>query len=640
LNQERTTWMVVLFLLLGVLVPTASVLWFINASARSEAAAARQTVTEAYRGQLRLVRGRIDSYWNERAALLAQQRASGRPSDFKRIVIDGLADSVVLVDDRGSAVYPAAGRAPWALPDERPEWQAAQALESSPVRWSEAAAAYARLASTAATPSLAARAVQAEIRCLVKTGNREDALRAIERHFGTGGAARGTDSQGRLIAADELLLSMQLLKPGDPRFPENAARLATILNDYDGVSMPSAQRLFLMNELQALRADRERTPLPTYAAERLAASFLEAETVRPDDHGFRRSRTPDVWTFVPNGSRIVALYRTETILASVSLILEQVSSPVVRFTAIPPGGTPADESISAGGLLPDWRIAFSVADSRPADALARRRVAVYAWAGFLVIATIAGSALMIGRSFQHQLRLTGLKTDLVAAVSHELKTPLSSMRLLVDSLLDDTDLDPKKARDYLQMIASENLRLSRLIDNFLTFSRIERNRHQFDFTDTDPARVVSSAVETMRERLQPASCHFTVEAAQNLPVVRADENALVTALLNLLDNACKYTLADKHIVLHAYREASHVVFAVRDNGIGISPKEQKRIFRRFYRVDQRLARDNGGCGLGLSIVEFIARAHGGTITVESHEGVGSTFRLSLPCRGELDGAAA
>jgi signal transduction histidine kinase len=633
--------MVVVFLLLGVLVPTASVLWFINASARSEAAAARQTVTDAYRGQLRLVRGRIDSYWNERAALLAQKGASGRPSDFKRIVVDRLADSVVVVDDRGSPVYPAEDRALWIEPDPAPpEWQAAQMIESSPGRWSEAAAAYSRLASTAATPSLAARAAQAEVRCLVQGGNKEAALLAIQQHFVTGGAARGVDLQGRLIAGDELLLSMQLLKPDDPRFPTTAGRLATMLNDYDGTLMPSAQRLFLMNELQALRADRERTPLPTYTAERLAASFLEAGTVRPDEHGFRLTRMPDVWTFVPNGSRIVALYRTGTILASLSPILEQASSPVVRFTATPLGGTAADDSISAGALLPDWRIAFSLADSRSADALARRRVALYAWAGFLVITTIAGSALMIGRSFHHQLRLTRLKTDLVAAVSHELKTPLSSMRLLVDSLLDDTQLDPKKARDYLQMIASENLRLSRLIDNFLTFSRIERNRHQFDFADTNPSRVVSSVVETMRERLRLASCLFTVEAAPDLPVVRADENALVTALLNLLDNACKYTRADKHIILRAYREGSHVVFAVHDNGIGISPKEQKRIFRRFYRVDQRLARDSGGCGLGLSIVEFIARAHGGTITVHSHSGVGSTFMLTLPCRDALDGAAA
>jgi hypothetical protein len=241
--------MVVVFLLLGVLVPTASVLWFINANARSEAAAASQTVTDAYRGQLRLVRGRIDSYWNERAALLAQKGASGRPTDFKRIVVDGLADSVLFVDDRGSPVYPEEDRALWIEPDpEPPEWQAAQTIESSRGRWSDAAAAYARLASTAATPSLAARAAQAEVRCLVQGDNKEAALRTIQRHFVTGGAARGVDLQGRLIAGDELLLSMQLLKSDDPRFAEYAARLATILTDYDGVRMPSAQRLFLMNE--------------------------------------------------------------------------------------------------------------------------------------------------------------------------------------------------------------------------------------------------------------------------------------------------------------------------------------------------------------------------------------------------------
>jgi signal transduction histidine kinase len=265
---------------------------------------------------------------------------------------------------------------------------------------------------------------------------------------------------------------------------------------------------------------------------------------------------------------------------------------------------------------------------------------MYAWAGFFVIAMIAVFALLLGRSFNRQLRLTRLKTDLVAAVSHELKTPIASMRLLVDSLLEDDRLDPKKTREYLQLIASENLRLSRLIDNFLTFSRIERNRQRFEFAETHASHVVSSAVEAMRERLQPPSCHFTVEIDPDLPRVRADENALVTALLNLLDNACKYTLADKQIALRAYREESCIVFAVRDNGIGIGPKEQKRIFRRFYQVDQRLARESGGCGLGLSIVEFIARAHGGTITVNSSSGSGSTFMLSLPHRGGVSGAAA
>ena len=630
--------MIVSFLLLATLVPTASVLWFIDQSARSETAAARQTLMEAYRAQLRLVRSRVDSYWNERAALLSQKGAAGNASAFKQIVVDGLADSVVFIGDGGSIVYPDKDRASADEADpEDPEWQAARALEASRTRWEEAAGAYARLVATAPTPSLAARAAQGEIRCLVQSGKKEAAVRAIQQHFSAAPAARGLDSRGRLIAGDELLLSLQLLKPPDPRVPAIVGRLASIANDYDK-PLPASQRLFLMNELQSLGADEK--IFPTAAAERLAAIFIETDTARLDAHGFRRSRVPDLWTFTPGGSRLVALYRTERILTELRRILDQSSSPAVTFTATPPGGTPVDESISAGTLIEDWRIAFSAPDPRAADELARWRVAVNAWAGFLAIAVIAGSAVMLGRTFQRQLRLTRLKTDLVAAVSHELKTPLSSMRLLVDSLLDDRDLDPIKARSYLELIAGENLRLSRLIDNFLTFSRIERNRHRFEFADTDPGRVVAAAVDAMRERFQAASCHLTVETDPDLPALHADEDALATALLNLLDNACKYTLADKRIALRVSRVGSRLLFAVRDNGIGISRRDQKRIFRRFYRVDERLARDHGGCGLGLSIVEFIARAHGGTIAVDSDAGAGSTFTLSVPCRHERHGAAA
>ncbi len=113
-------------------------------------------------------------------------------------------------------------------------------------------------------------------------------------------------------------------------------------------------------------------------------------------------------------------------------------------------------------------------------------------------------------------------------------------------------------------------------------------------------------------------------------MVRADEDALVTALLNLLDNANKYTPGEKHIALRTTCRNGHVVFAVEDNGIGIAPREQRKIFRRFYQVDRRLARESGGCGLGLSIVDFIVRAHGGRVEVESQPGKGSTFSVVMP----------
>jgi two-component system phosphate regulon sensor histidine kinase PhoR len=111
----------------------------------------------------------------------------------------------------------------------------------------------------------------------------------------------------------------------------------------------------------------------------------------------------------------------------------------------------------------------------------------------------------------------------------------------------------------------------------------------------------------------------------------ADEDALVTVMVNLLDNACKYTPGPRKISVSASGSGERVILSVKDNGIGIAPREHRRIFRRFYQVDQRLARETGGCGLGLSIVEFVVRAHGGTVRVDSRPGAGSTFSVILPC---------
>ena len=280
-------------------------------------------------------------------------------------------------------------------------------------------------------------------------------------------------------------------------------------------------------------------------------------------------------------------------------------------------------------MLPGWQLSISIVDPRLVENAARGRMASYLWAGYLVIGAMAITGLLPGQSFRRQMRLARLKTDLVAAVSHELKTPLSSMRLLVDSLLADTEFDAKKTREYLQLVAGENLRLTRLVENFLTFSRIERNRQRFEFERIEPADIVASAAAVVRERLHGAD-DFKVDVEPGLPAIHADPDALLTALVNLLDNAWKYTRSEKRICLRAKREAGQVVFAVEDNGIGIAAREQKRIFRRFYQVDARLARETGGCGLGLTIVESIARAHGGSVRVASQVGAGSTFSLCLP----------
>jgi len=399
------------------------------------------------------------------------------------------------------------------------------------------------------------------------------------------------------------------------------APLRSLLADYKNTPMPSAQRIFLMQEVGGR--------FPTLEAERLAAHFREAGNARPGEAVFQATGIPDLWKLTAPGKRAVALYKAGTISSAIRGLASGLQTAV---TVTPPEGIApaAEESIGAGSRLPGWQMSLTSVAAEPFDETVRRQRMSYIWVAVLAIAVVALTALAAAGTFRKQWQLTRLKTDLVSSVSHELKTPLASMRVLVDSLLEDETPDHKKTHEYLELIARENVRLSRLIENFLTFSRLERNRQKFDFAMTRPEHVVEATLEAAQERLQAPDCKLDVDVSPGLPALRADEDALVTVLLNLLDNAYKYTPGEKHIALRAFSSNGSVVFAIDDNGIGIAPREQKRIFRRFYQVDQRLARESGGCGLGLSIVESIVRAHGGSVEVESQPGKGSHFSVVLP----------
>ena len=190
--------------------------------------------------------------------------------------------------------------------------------------------------------------------------------------------------------------------------------------------------------------------------------------------------------------------------------------------------------------------------------------------------------------------------------------------------------DEKQRQEYLGLIAKENQRLSRLIDNFLAFSRMERNKRTFEFDEVKIDAIVSAALDAERERFESPGCRLDVNIAAGLPNIAGDTEALTTVLINLLDNAYKYTGNDKHVILRAYADDGAVCVEVKDNGVGLSRRAAKKVFDRFYQVDQRLSCSTGGCGLGLSIVQFIVTAHGGSVAVASQTDKGSTFRVMLP----------
>jgi signal transduction histidine kinase len=442
------------------------------------------------------------------------------------------------------------------------------------------------------------------------------------------------DENGRLIAPNACLLGLQMTaNRSSPAYRSHLDRLVRQLNDYGNGAFSSSQRCFLMEDLLATAPDCG--PFATLAAEQLANRYAVAMATPSAPGQLAPTPLPHVWQFANADKTIVAVFRHERVAAEMAALIAQESgSADAAITLLAPGSDPAASSsflnLPAGGHLPGWQVALQLVGPDPFGTAAQQRITRYLWTGVLVAVFTVVLASVVGRFVGRQVKFTRLKNDLIATVSHELKTPLASIRALVDTLLDNNAADPKQTREYLELVAKENARLSRLIDNFLAFSRMERNKHAFQFAAVQPGDVASTAADTVRERFDAAGCRFDVEVASQLPTITADRDALVTVVLNLLDNAYKYTDNDKQISLHVTVGNGDVCFEVQDNGIGLSRRAAKRIFDRFYQVDQRLSRKGGGCGLGLAIVRFIVDAHGGTIDVRSQLGKGSTFTVRLP----------
>jgi len=599
MGQDVRAWPMLALLLLVVLVAIGCVLWFMREAMHNERLAVREKLAEAYRGQLAMVQKQVEERWNRELTEL--DRNEPPPVLFAGAVRDGRegmgwlgggrADSVIFFDAQQHVVYPQEGRDT----DQGGE----------------------------------AMAIQAKLRALVQAGRKEDVVKFVLEKFSGDQFSGVQNAQGRLVAANAELLALESLgDPADPRFSEIAGRLRTRVTNYASGVMPSAQRRFLMRELQRLVPGTE---FPTQAAEELAARYLDGHPAPAWPDALLAADLPNVWVAASPGHRALVLFSTEALRTKLAALPREFTLPAgVRVTALAPGQDATGEATlvtnSLAPPLPGWKLALSMDNRALFDTAADRRVADYLWTGSVVIAVMTVLATFIARGFGRQIQLARLKNDLVATVSHELKTPLTAMRALVDTLLDTEKFDEKTTREYLQLLAHENARLSRLIENFLTFSRLERGRFSFAFERLHPEAVVDGAVAAMGER----RLVIETKTSGDLPVIVGDHDALVTALLNLLDNAWKYSREEKRIVLRAEASDGRVRFVVEDSGIGLTRVECRRVFDRFYQADQRLSRTAGGCGLGLNIVRSIVEAHRGSVEVTSEPGNGSTFCIEIP----------
>ena len=264
------------------------------------------------------------------------------------------------------------------------------------------------------------------------------------------------------------------------------------------------------------------------------------------------------------------------------------------------------------------------------DALARASFEKGLWFTALVAAVLLAGIAMIVRAAMRELKLAEVKQTFVSNVSHELKTPLALIRLFAETLELGRAKTSEKAQEYYRIIHHESRRLSQLIDNILDFSRIEAGSREYRFVNVDLVEVACAVVASYEYQIRAAGFELVTHFEPGVPRVHADPDAISQAVLNLLNNAVKYSDKTRQITVTVRAAEYMVLVDVADRGIGIPVSEQKRIFEKFYRVSTGLVHETKGSGLGLALVKHIVEAHHGNVSVESAPGKGSRFTIALP----------
>ncbi|MCX5780973.1 MAG: ATP-binding protein, partial [Firmicutes bacterium] len=240
-----------------------------------------------------------------------------------------------------------------------------------------------------------------------------------------------------------------------------------------------------------------------------------------------------------------------------------------------------------------------------------------------------GGAVAVFHDVTDARNFDQMRSEFVSNVSHELRTPLTSIKGFVETLLDGAMENNGLCRRFLTIIDSETFRLGRLIEDLLTLSSIESKEHAIDTRPVCVADYVSNVMNIMGPQISEKSLRVEYICENNLPHIHADEDLLNQVLINLLDNAIKYTPQNGKITIRSQERDNRVLTTITDTGVGIPRESLSRVFERFYRVDKARSRDLGGTGLGLAIVKHIVESHGGEVMVESEVGKGSTFGVSF-----------
>jgi len=295
-----------------------------------------------------------------------------------------------------------------------------------------------------------------------------------------------------------------------------------------------------------------------------------------------------------------------------------------------PSASPVTFRTSFVSNTPDWTLEFHQPPPRLIKTFLLSRRGLYSFVFLLIAGILIFGLILTIRSVSHELELARMKSDFVSTVSHEFKSPLTSIRQLAEMLQSGRVPSEERRQKYYDILLEQSERLALLTDNILSLAKIEEGRAEFAFETTDISVLLTEVVTSIQERVRHEGFDIGLDVEGPIPLLAVDRTALAQAVTNLVDNAIKYSGDSKRISVSASFEEQAVAIAIRDFGIGIKKEDIPRLFERFYRGGDELTRTVKGSGLGLTLVREIVAAHRGKVHVESEPGKGSVFSIRLP----------
>lgn len=615
-------------------------------SLEAELAPRAQTVTSQVRAEERELFDRFEGQVERR--LLRNQSAVTGLDELSPYLLAAYA-----LDTEGQLVDP------FDLPDSQDDatptlayeraWQQGLTLERMDL-FSDAAKAY--LAASDATQSqrLQGQARLAAARMLVRTG--EDGAYADvigefggvrdPRGFRVGDVARLNQAElaaarnvdGALALRDlvDILLAARwtLFEGGEPTVARRAMdRLESLRADGVRVNpdwLAQARRRLEQRDAQLFWSGRLYDELQDVIIS--APEPREGFVYRPS------STSPALWSLRTTGDGVVVYaFDRASIVSRLQRTAERMAAlDDALVSEVVSAETDASNAVFRQYLdhLPMHEVRVSAADPEAFARDRRNRILVRVLIIVLAIATsVVGIAVTV-RYVGRELEAARVKTDFAANVSHELRSPITQIRLKGEALQLDLVYDDEDRQAHYDAIVRESERLSRLVDNVLDFAAIERGAKKYTFRPEDLTSLIYYAVDTHRGTLESQGMALEVDVPDDLPVVWMDREAISQVLTNLLSNASKYGSDGDWLGVSARVDGPHVVVRVADRGMGISPEDQDKVFEDFFRSSDPAVRRRKGTGIGLTIVRYIVEAHGGTIKVESTPGQGATFVIHLP----------